>query len=41
MGTFVGEFGAVIEAERGFAGVAAEGEEVELMAVGELAVGAD
>ena len=39
--TFVGYFGAVIEAEGGFARVAAEGEEVELMAVGELAVGAD
>lgn len=34
-------FRAVIEAEGGFARFAAEGEEVELVAVGELTVGAD
>jgi hypothetical protein len=34
-------FGAVVEAKGGVAGVAAEGEEIELVAVGVLAVGAD
>ena len=41
MGALVGRFGAVVEAEGVAAGVAAEGEEVELVAVGELAVNAD
>ena len=40
-GASVGGFCAVIEAECAVAGVAAEGEEVELAAVGVLAVGAD
>jgi hypothetical protein len=34
-------FGAVVETEGAVAGFAAEGKEVELVAVGELAVGAD
>lgn len=38
---FVGCFGAVVEAEGASAGFAAEGEEVELAAVFELAVAAD
>jgi len=37
----VRRLGAVVEAEGAGAGVAAEGEEVELVAVGVLAVGAD
>lgn len=37
----VSRFGAVVEAEGVVAGVAAEGEEVKLVAVGELAVSAD
>ena len=37
----MGRFGAVVEAEGVVAGVAAEGEEVKLVAVGELAVSAD
>jgi hypothetical protein len=41
MGALVGGFGAVVEAEGVVAGVAAEGEEVELVAVGELAVRAN
>ena len=41
VGAFVGGFGAVIEAVGSFAGFAAEGEEVELVAVGVLTVGAD
>lgn len=41
VGAFVGSFGAVIEAEGASAGFAAEGEEVELAAVFELAVAAD
>jgi hypothetical protein len=41
VGAFVRVFGSVVKAECRFAGVTAEGEEVELMAVGELAVGAD
>lgn len=41
VGTFVGGFGAVVEAEGAPAGFAAEGEEVELSAVFELAVAAD
>lgn len=39
MCAFVGGFGAVVEAEGVLAGFAAEGEEVELVAVGVLAVG--
>jgi len=41
MGAFVGGFGAVVETEGAAAGFAAEGEEVELAAVFELAVAAD
>lgn len=41
VGAFVGGFGAVIEAEGASAGFAAEGEEVELAAIFELAVAAD
>lgn len=41
VGALVGGFGAVVEAVGCFAGFAAEGEEVELVAVGVLAVGAD
>jgi len=41
VGALVRVFGSVVKAECGFAGIAAEGQEVELMAVGELAVGAD
>lgn len=40
MRAFVRGFGAVVEAEGVFAGFTAEGEEVELVAVGVLAVGA-
>lgn len=40
-GAFVTGFGAVVEAECSFAGFAAEGEEVEDVAVGVLAVRAD
>lgn len=40
-GAFVGGFGAVVEAVGTFAGFAAEREEVQLVAVGVLAVGAD
>jgi hypothetical protein len=41
VGALVGRFGAVVEAEGVVAGVAAEGEEVELVAIGELAVSAN
>jgi hypothetical protein len=41
VGALMGGFGAVLEAEGVVAGVAAEGEKVELVAVRELAVGAD
>ena len=41
VGAFVGGFGAVVEAEGVVAGLAVEGEEVELVAVGELAVRAE
>ena len=41
MGAFVGGFGAVVEAVGVVAGVAAEGEEVQLVAVGKVAVVAD
>ena len=41
VGALVGRLGAVVEAVGVVAGVAAEGQEVELVAVGELAVGAD
>ena len=41
VGAFVSRLGPVVEAECVVAGVAAEGEEVELVAVGELAVRAD
>ena len=37
----MGRFGAVVEAEGVVAGVAAEGEEIKLVAVRELAVSAD
>ena len=37
----MGAFGAVVEAVGVFAGFAAEGEEVELVAVGVVAMGAD
>ena len=40
LGAFVRGFGAVVEAVGSFAGFAAKGEEVELVAVGVLAVGA-
>jgi hypothetical protein len=41
VGALVCVFGSVVKAECGFAGIAAEGQEVKLMAVRELAVGAD
>jgi len=41
VGALVGRFGAVVEAEGMVAGVATEGEEVKLVAVGKLAVSAD
>lgn len=41
VGTFVSGFGVVVEAEGFVTGLTHEGEEVELVAVGVLAVGAD